>query len=228
VELTSQVANLEDEIKLLKGEIKAILKEIRAAVLSRDNPFDPASSARSTSAAAPVIVEPAASVVPQTSEPAPPMATPFAPGQPAAAPPVHQEPIEFPRAASEPTPAPKGHESLPLHASKPAAEDRTEQPPSLLTIASLLGWADDAITTLGPRRFRLMLELAYFAELLSPEVRDVLRELADLSPSTDDVAGPMNTNECLLQLHQLEAVISGERVTRLPRRRHKRRGGNAG
>ncbi len=39
MELTNQVATLQDEVKLLKGEIKSILKEIRTAVLSRDNPF---------------------------------------------------------------------------------------------------------------------------------------------------------------------------------------------
>ena len=39
MELTSQVANLQDEVKLLKGEIKAVLKDIRAAVLSENNPF---------------------------------------------------------------------------------------------------------------------------------------------------------------------------------------------
>ncbi len=39
MELTEQLGTLQDEVKLLKGEIKAILKELRTAVLSSDNPF---------------------------------------------------------------------------------------------------------------------------------------------------------------------------------------------
>ena len=39
MDLTNQVATLQDEVKLLKGEIKSVLKEIRTAVLSQDNPF---------------------------------------------------------------------------------------------------------------------------------------------------------------------------------------------
>ncbi len=41
MEITGQMAALEDELKLLKGEVKSILEEIRTALLDRDNPFSP-------------------------------------------------------------------------------------------------------------------------------------------------------------------------------------------
>lgn len=41
MEIAAQMAALEEEVKVLKGEIKSILEEIRSAVLAQDNPFDP-------------------------------------------------------------------------------------------------------------------------------------------------------------------------------------------
>jgi hypothetical protein len=43
MEITAQIAALEEEVKILKGEIKSILEEIRSAVLAQDNPFGPQS-----------------------------------------------------------------------------------------------------------------------------------------------------------------------------------------
>lgn len=40
MEITAQIAALEEEVKILKGEIKSILEEIRSAVLAQDNPFE--------------------------------------------------------------------------------------------------------------------------------------------------------------------------------------------
>ena len=39
MEITAQIGALEDELKILKGEVKSILEEIRAALLDRDSPF---------------------------------------------------------------------------------------------------------------------------------------------------------------------------------------------
>lgn len=202
MELTHQLANLEDEIKLLKGEIRSILKEIRAAVLNSDNPFtNPAKLQQAT----PATTEPAPELV--AAEP-----TPFSP-----------RPVELPLAA-QPADTPFAA-PVPLHAEAPAREERSEgQRTSLLTIAALLGWAEDAIATLGARRFRFMLEMAFFADLLAPEVRDVLRDAAEIWAKDTDADHPVNVNECLLQLRQLEAIVAGERVERIPRRRAKRRG----
>ncbi len=216
MEITSQIANLEDEVKLLKGEIKSVLKEIRAAVLSQDNPFSMNAISLTSPSASPALAQP---VPPPAHEAAPQGSPPLsfpAPPRPevAAEPPqiFHEEPAARRRAPE----AARPREDAP----DPADDDKR---PSLLTIASLLGWVEDTLISLGPCRFRLTLELAYFAELLSPEVRDVLRDLPQLWPDATEPERPLSVNECLLVLRQLEAILQGEQVTRLPRRRARRR-----
>ena len=39
MELQAQLTALEEEVGMLKGEIKAILQEVRVAILARQNPF---------------------------------------------------------------------------------------------------------------------------------------------------------------------------------------------
>ena len=205
MELTGQLANLEDEIKLLKGEIRSILKEIRAAVLNSDNPFsNPATLQKiNQTAAAPV----EAAEAPAHEEP-----TPFAP-----------RPVEVGQPALQPAPVLETPFAQPVPVSAIPDEPQESPRTNLLTIAALLVWAEDAIGALGARRFRFMLELAFFSELLSPEVRDVLRDASELWAKEGDADQPVSVNECLLQLRQLEAIVNGERVERLPRRRAKRR-----
>jgi hypothetical protein len=221
MELTQQVATLQDEVKLLKGEIKAILKEMRAALLNRDNPF---------AADAPPVFRPVARSNEEQADEAfnaglaaleaPPLAQvepaaqqPIAPA-PAAADP-HQGPVLLPVAQ----PAPGAQEPLPAPVPEPAAPRW-----DLLTIASLTAWAEDALATLGPKRFQVVLELACFAELLTPDVRDVLAGLAELMPEQQKRdERPLHVNESLVVLRQLEAILQGEKVTKLPRRRGARR-----
>jgi hypothetical protein len=235
MEITSQIANLEDEVKLLKGEIKSVLKEIRAAVLSQDNPFATNTvSLGSAGAIPPPAGEPPASrALPIVAEP-PPAQQPPAPvpfpsthqaGDAQAQIETRREPPQIfhddETSRAHGTTEPVRAQSERPNAGEPP--DPSDQRPSLLTIASLLAWVEDTLVSLGPRRFRLTLELAYFAELLSPEVRDVLRDLPQLWPEADEPERPISVNECLLVLRQLEAILQGERVTRLPRRRAKQR-----
>jgi hypothetical protein len=106
-------------------------------------------------------------------------------------------------------------------------DDVQEQPPkqersstwSLPALAALAVWAEDALNTLGPRRFNFVLDLATFAELLSSEGREVLSGLIDVDMLSDEEDRPINVNECLVVLRQLEAIVHGEKIVRLPRRR---------
>ena len=285
MELTSQVANLQDEVKLLKGEIKAVLKDIRAAVLSENNPF--ALNAAPSSAPGPVAwpgtgeqrpeqqggpvqvdrAEAAAPVPVLPAQPPPPPAPAAVPPDQAAssfpAPQVAADPVYMPPfegvarsresfagaaaespapiatppqapAAQEPIPFPsvarderRRRDDAPAAAGRGVREDEEEpaQGPTwnLLTVASLAVWAEDALATLGPKSFHLVLELATFAELLPPEVRDVFRGLADLSSQQQAEHQPVTVNEYLLVLRQLEAILQGDDVAKLPRRRGRRR-----
>jgi hypothetical protein len=228
MEITSQLANIEDEVKLLKGEIKSVLKEIRAAVLNNDNPFTGNAASLRPSAAAPA-PSPEASATPPEAPPSQSQAAAAPLPSPTPAPAAHGPP-EAPAATAQAAlsiEAPsllRAPEPVPLRSEQPAHQEPADAGTDLLTIASLLSWAEDAIASLGTRRFRLMLELAYAAELLSPEVRDVLRDVAELWQTDHEPERSASVNECLLQLRQLEAILNGERVTRIPRRRLRRRG----
>lgn len=309
MELTNQVATLQDEVKLLKGEIKSILKEIRTAVLSRDNPFSVGleavqvpneQSRESTPAQEPALPAPA----PKPIEPAPIVPAPLAPG--AQMPPISPMApgLQMPSApqgglnlggappapnwagpvpASQPAPAPFTPSAAPAPLAPPIKRPEPEAPPksakrasaaealeddepeeleaeeeadnepipirpakkqvrraeqqdeqsldegaasvkerptwSLSTIAGLAVWAEDALVSLGPRRFQFVLELATFAELLSNDARDVLASLIDADTLSHEDERPLNVNECLVVLRQLEAIVHGEKVVKLPRRR---------
>ena len=97
-------------------------------------------------------------------------------------------------------------------------EEPPEQHWNLLTVASLASWAEEAVETLGLRSFRIVLELACFADLLTPKLRGVLENIGRLSPEQADDGLPMNINECLVLLRQLEAIVSGGAVEQPPLR----------
>lgn len=278
MELTSQVAVLQDEVKLLKGEIKSILKEIRTAVLSRDNPFSAGLDAMAAGGAAqqptaqepiltpvppaqPEPIQPIAQPVPQTQPEPTPQPAPVPAPQPSAPAPAWSGPVPEPQAAPEPfwpnSPAPQqaamtaaapvppqattaqpveldvdvdeaGREPIPIRKGQAEASPvpAHEGPSwSLPAIAGLAVWAEDALTALGPRRFQFVLELASFADLLNEDAREVLVGLIDADSLTSHEERPINVNECLVVLRQLEAIVHGEKIVKLPRRkglRHRR------
>ena len=171
MELSQQVSGVQDELKLLKGEIKNILKEIRGAVLSEDNPFTKGAGtptfravARNDAAAAEEPEEPREDEVSPSAE---------EPDEPDAA--LAGGPTTPPAGAlgGGPTTPPPGalgggpsNEPTPLHAAQVEAsrEDAAERPEkpdwNMLTIASLAAWSEDALKSLGPRRFQTVLEPA--------------------------------------------------------------------
>ena len=236
MDVNSQVSVLQDDVKLLKNEIKTVLKELRTAVLSRDNPFSantgqPQPAASDSSASSSEAKEPEEKLaIPQAPAPAPstpPLAA--APGAPPAgmapgAPPAGMAPGAPPPAAASSDTA---EDEPPARGSKGAGRPKLkivrsdeEEPPeqhwNLLTVASLAAWAEEAVETLGLRSFQIVLELACFADLLTPKLRDVLDNVGRLSPELDDDGLPMNINECLVLLRQLEAIVSGGAVEHAP------------
>jgi hypothetical protein len=46
--------------------------------------------------------------------------------------------------------------------------------------------------------------------------------MSQFAPEQETNERPMNINDCLVVLHQLEAILQGEKVKRLPRRRARR------
>jgi len=230
MELNAKIASLEDDVKLLKGEVKLILSEIRTAILGQDNPFaDPGQALRADPAAlesrppirvvrvaseddeaetseqpspkAPeaiwddeaetLVPEPATAVEePQPEEPAPapvrPVATRQAPVQP-------PEPV--PIARVEPAPAPA-----------PGSTPRW----SLITVAGLAVWAEEAVKQIGSERLRILLDLCEFTGYLSGPAKEALLKVTSLGLQAEERTTPPSANECLVVLCQLDALMRGE------------------
>ena len=231
MELNAKIASLEDDVKLLKGEVKLILSEIRTAILGQDNPFadpgqalradpgalesrppirvvrvasedDEAETSEQPSPKAPeaiwddeaetLVPEPATAVEePQPEEPAPapvrPVATRRAPVQP-------PEPV--PIARVEPAPAPA-----------PGSTPRW----SLITVAGLAVWAEEAVKQIGSERLRILLDLCEFTGYLSGPAKEALLKVTSLGLQAEErTTPPPSANECLVVLCQLDALMRGE------------------
>jgi hypothetical protein len=211
-QLESRVATLEDEGKIVKGEVKQILTEIRTAILARDNPFENEGMLGRGGSAA--IVAGVAQSTPQPAperqpEPAPPVPEPVAP-MPKAAEPDDEPEEEF---ELEPEPAPPLKEPIMLRpqlvqpTAPPVAE--TQQPQwSLLTIAGLSAWAEEAMRRLGPLRLEILLDLCEAAGHLPPEARIALARVTELD--IPEPAQTPTTNETVVILRQLDALVSDE------------------
>ncbi len=234
MELNQQLSGLQDEFKLLKGEIKNVLKEIRGAVLSEDNPFTKGANTptfravgRGDAAAAEEPEEPKE----EKDEVSPSDEEPEEPDDGLAGGPTTPPAGALAGGPTTPPPGVPGgpsNEPTPLHAAQAEASsedagEASEKPDwNMLTIASLAAWSEDALKSLGPRRFQTVLELACFANLLTSDVKDVLSNMAEIAPEEASDEKPMHINDCLVVLHQLEAILQGDKIRRLPMRRRRR------
>ena len=188
-QIESRVATLEDEHKIVKGEVKQVLTDIRTAVLSRDNPFDndsaPAAAAVMMAAANPSPVAKVELLVPPQD---------------------HEAGV----AAEAAAPLTPSREPVPLRPVSQFAPQPTVEPErphwTLLTIAGLANWAEDAMRTLGALRVEILLDLCEAAGHVTPEARTALSRITELDVPASERA-PTN-NETLAILRQLDALIN--------------------
>jgi hypothetical protein len=240
MELTAQMAALEEEIKVLKGEIKLILTEIRTAVLNQDNPFVPGTGVpvfrpvERPAAASNTLAEGEPEVEDGSSASALQQAAASEPTDPA--PRVVQiEPgADHPTSdrAPAPTPEPRVTPAEPVRSQpstfgRPEAASMSEAEQdaaptvwSASTIAALVAWADETASRVGPTHLQMILELARFAGLVYSEAEEPLLKVIKLASSCEDGAAA-SVNDCLVALRQLEAILRGElsEELALPRRR---------
>ena len=212
-QLESRVATLEDEGKIVKGEVKQILTEIRSAILVRDNPFDSESAFGSKP-------QPQLNVVARSAEPVAKIELHIAE-------PEHHAPEPAPEAAalqathaSAPSAAQPARQPTPLYPVQAAAASMhaPEKPPwSLLTIASLSAWAEEAMERIGSLRLEILLDLCQAAGHLTAEAREALSRVTELD--LPEPQSPPSTNETAAILRQLETLVgdrdeSGARMQR--------------
>jgi hypothetical protein len=238
MELNAKISSLEEEVKLLKGEVKLILSEIRTAILSRSNPFSPDTGQalyadpEALEARPPIRVvkaqpeEEDEEELPLAASPAEPAAETFWPedeGEPeeeeevtASILPTYELPGPAPEPAPRtrkeippPRPSQLGPSPTPLREAK-AAPSQAAPNWSLIKVAGLMVWAEEALNQVGPERLQILLDLCEFAGYLPKTAKEALTRVMDLGLAVEECATPPTTNECLVILHQLDALLQEE------------------
>lgn len=239
MELNAKISSLEEEVKLLKGEVKLILSEIRTAILSRSNPFSPDTGQalyadpEALEARPPIRVvkaqpeEEEEEGLPVAASPPEPAAETFWPeeeGEPmvvveevaASILPTYESPGPVPEPAPRtkketppPRPSQLGPSPTPLREAK-AAPSQAAPNWSLIKVAGLMVWAEEALKQVGPERLQILLDLCEFAGYLPKTAKEALTRVMDLGLAVEERATPPTTNECLVILHQLDALLQEE------------------
>jgi signal transduction histidine kinase len=205
--LNSKISALEDEMRIIKGEVKQVLTEIRSAILVQDSPFEDAS----TRAPRPIQVVPAVVDEPARVEivmQRPEQQHVAVEATPAPAP-HHTDPASaFHQSAQEHAPASgavhaaQNQQASVAHAARPAPRW------NLLTVASLAAWAEESLQRLGPQRLAILLDLCEVSGYLPPEARQALGRVTELDVPAPEK--PATAMEITLLLRQLDALIQGE------------------
>ena len=185
MELQAQLTALEEEVGMLKGEIKAILQEVRIAILSRQNPFlsddldRPAGGALSI---APLDIgqNPAAATTPVST----------------AAPPA-------PLAAAEATP--RGASVTASEPSEPA-----ENAPQRMTakrpvdLAALMVWVQESAETFSHTEFVMLVTMASYADFFDAGLKQALLDMSEQVVREHSERASMA--DFSLALNKLEAI----------------------
>jgi hypothetical protein len=194
MELQSQLTALEEEVGMLKGEIKAILQEVRVAILARQNPFlsddldRPATNGHS--------------INPFDFNEVPVMPAAPAPVTPASAPAPAAEP-QASAATAEPAPRVVRLTALDsleadLIAPRPAI---TKRP---IDLAALMVWVQDCADSFNHTEFVMLVTMASYADYFDEGLKQALVEMSS------QIAREHTTKPSLadfsLALKKLEAI----------------------
>jgi hypothetical protein len=191
MELQARVTALEEELAIVKGEIKAILQEVRVAVLARQNPFidNDFGDAPSLPASNGGWPEDA----PQAT--APMMTAPTQAPQAAPTPLRVVSVASAPEPAKEPEPAP--------HESKTEGARKTR-----LDLAALLSWVQETAEQFNADDFKRLVQIGAYGGLIDEGLHASLIELSEgVSGRT---AGKASLADFALALQKLEALGAGK------------------
>ncbi len=227
MDLEGRVTALEDEVSILKAEIKSVLVELRPSFLAQNNPFTNPSlnlaalpSAQAQQAAASNGKEPIAPVLPEPRPEAPihHVEEHFMPTASATAEPSAQ-PVPKPAAAARPEPVTRAVEPVVTETTVIQAADAVPAPPrfDMNTLAMLMAWTQGNMARLNLSEMGSLLALARYGGVIERELEEILLKIADhFESETDARTGqprlkPTATiSEYLLALHELHTVINEE------------------
>lgn len=215
MDVTARVAALEEEVSILKGEIKTILQELRIAVLARENPFSvnghdfvAAMPSRQESTAFDAVF-----TEPPSIAPAP---------QPVVMIREVPSPIE---SASEAIASfvPAAASTKHKHSHQVTLEDEEPGPEisprprrwSVHSLAALMAWTQEHSQRFSHQDMDIVLSLAQYGGLVDEDLQSTLEKLAKgLAP--EEIPLRASSTDFLLALRQLDALLDAATATAEP------------
>jgi hypothetical protein len=188
MELGSKLTALEEEIAVLKGEIKTILLEVRTAILARENPFAPDYEA--VTVTAPV------------SEPRQPVVEPEVP-------PKVVQLHALPESETNPEPYSQRPAAVETDAARPApaAARPAGRRWSVGALATLMAWTQDVTSRMDANDLDIVLSMARYGGLIEPELEATLTKLAAPLFPAHPTRRRTGVSDYLLALRELSALI---------------------
>ncbi len=223
MELNDRVSQLEDEIKILKNEVQAVLLDLRESYTNLENPFNLAGMAV---AAQPIVIN-----NPQAAaEPVAP-AEPLVPPEPLDTPPADDEPEAEPLdetesfedtgpeyqavAPEETAPEEVIREWRPASETEASASSNGDKSSSakidLTTISTLANWVGDVARRFGSERAEAILDMSEMVDFIDAELRGILAKF--VFPSAGEYSGKVTTRDYLAALKELDGILG--KATRL-------------
>jgi hypothetical protein len=232
--MEAKIAALEEEISILKGEIKSILQEVRTAILASENPFTGTGAmTRPHSDPGDVkVVQLPAPPAPVAAASAPAPAPDYGPAHPPHGPatqPAPPPPYESVQHGSAPT-APRDEEGQPYEdvaAQMPRPEEARQAPPrrgpqserrlvasaprqdapDVRALAALLTWVEETRERLDQRGYKVVLGLARYGALIDAELEQTLLTAAETVGGREPQEHT-SVNDSIVALRQLEAILA--------------------
>lgn len=224
MDLNDRLTRMENELKILKNEVQAVLLDLRESYLNHENPFN---AGASSSTNQPIVIN-----QPSQNRPSPAAAeeqhakTPSKEqkGEPSTEP--KSENKEFKEQAGKTEPSYKQEESI---ASKETAREevkralRSEIEPEalrkpretadnngdktdLVTIAGLTKWVGQSVKRLGRERSEAVLDIAEITGHMPLNIKQALIKLINLT--SEGHSGEVTTRDYMMSLTELDNVMS--------------------
>ncbi len=220
-----KVSRLENEIKVLKNEVQAVLLDLRESYLNMQNPFQ---TVAGPAAIQPIVIqERAPASEPRQEIPrdrsrmeesdAKGLAPEEKPDQGGALKTGGNSRSEYdgiagpevPAAPLEIKTASRGHSGSIAGAAKPAADMINNSKLDLATVAGLTAWVEDSCQKIGRERSEAILDISTAMGYLTEEIRPILLKLIALSPPPASET-PVGTRGYVDSLIRLNGLLSKE------------------
>lgn len=226
MELNEKVSRLEDEVKVIKNEVQAVLLDIRESYLNRENPFNPDVSSPTLHSVAAALSGQMPGVPPAVQPVKPPQASLPVDDDEDEGTEVDEQPAAELKKGDKKVAAADG-----LLASKEVSEAmRSEEEPEvtemqesqgkknghapgsgkldLVTIAGLTKWVSGAVGTFGRARTETILDFAELAGQLPAELKNTLVKFVNRAPEAGSGNGhSLKANQLVVSVVELEGLL---------------------